>query len=63
MGFVTDRRYPWEASVCRGVFIDKGLIGFDVETGCDILRPELLRLVKRGNQTTADSNEQFALAA
>ncbi len=47
----------------RGVFIDKGLIGFDVETGCDILRPELLRLVKRGNQTTANSNEQFALAA
>ena len=41
--------------------LDRGLIGFDVETGSHIVRPELLRLVNRGNQTTA--NEQFALAA
>lgn len=45
-----------------GSFIDKGLIGFDVGTGSDIVRPELLRLVKRGNQTTAEK-QQFALAA
>ncbi len=38
-----------------------GLIGFDVETWKFIVRLELLRLVKRGNQRTAD--EQFALAA
>ena len=41
--------------------IDKGLIGFDVETGSRIVRPELLRLVNRGTNTTAD--EQYALAA
>jgi hypothetical protein len=41
---------------------DKGLIGFDVETGSRIVRPELLRLLKRGTSTTAD-NEQYALAA
>ena len=40
---------------------DKGLIGFDVETGSRIVRPELLRLVNRGTNTTAD--EQYALAA
>ena len=38
-----------------------GLIGFDVETASRPLRPELLRLLKRGTQTTA--NEQYALAA
>ena len=38
-----------------------GLTGFDVETWKLRLRPELLRLVKRGNNRTA--NEQFALAA
>ena len=43
-------------------FIDKGLIGFDVGTGSDIVRPELLRLVNRGTQTTAEE-QQFALAA
>lgn len=44
------------------LFIDKGLIGFDVGTGSDIVRPELLRLVNRGNNTTAEK-QQFALAA
>lgn len=44
------------------MFIDKGLIGFDVGTGSDIVRPELLRLVNRGTQTTAEK-QQFALAA
>jgi hypothetical protein len=41
--------------------LDKGLIGFDVETGSRIVRPELLRLLNRGTNTTAD--EQYALAA
>jgi hypothetical protein len=41
--------------------LDKGLIGFDVEIGSRIVRPELLRLLKRGTNTTA--NEQYALAA
>jgi hypothetical protein len=41
--------------------LDKGLIGFDVGTGSRIVRPELLRLLKRGTNTTAD--EQFAVAA
>jgi len=40
---------------------DKGLIGFDVGTGSRIVRPELLRLLKRGTNTTA--NKQYALAA
>jgi hypothetical protein len=44
-----------------GRLLDKGLIGFDVETGSRIVRPELLRLLKRGTNTTAD--EQFAVAA
>ena len=44
-----------------GALLDKGLIGFDVGTGSRIVRPELLRLLKRGTNTTAD--EQFALAA
>ena len=43
------------------MLLDKGLIGFDVETGSRIVRPELLRLLKRGTNTTAD--EQYALAA
>ena len=42
--------------------LDKGLIGFDVETGSRIVRPELLRLLKRGTKTTAN-DEQFAIAA
>src|SRR5215203_4663635 len=54
-------------AACRPVdcdpLLDKGLIGFDVETGSRIVRPELLRLVKRGTNTTADTNKQFALAA
>jgi hypothetical protein len=40
-----------------------GLIGFDVETGSRIVRPELLRLLNRGTNTTAETNEQYALAA
>lgn len=36
--------------VRTGVMLDKGLIGFDVGTGSDIVRPELLRLVKTGHQ-------------
>jgi len=39
----------------------KGLTGFDVGTGSLRVRPELLRLAKRG--TTRTANEQFALAA
>jgi hypothetical protein len=47
-----------------GGLLDKGLIGFDVETGSRIVRPELLRLLKRGTNTTADTNnDSFALAA
>jgi len=38
-----------------------GLIGFDIRVGQSYVRPELLRLVKRGKTTTA--NQQFALAA
>lgn len=47
------------------LFIDKGLIGFDVGTGSDIVRPELLRLVNRGNHTSATDNSAraWALAA
>ena len=51
---------PLAASV-DGAFLDKGLIGFDVGTGSDIVRPELLRLVNRGTQTTGEN--QFAMAA
>ena len=39
----------------------KGLIGFDVEPGSHIVRPELLRLFKQGTNRTADG--EFALAA
>ena len=47
-----------------GLFIDKGLIGFDVGTGSDIVRPELLRLVNRGTNTTANQqSSQYTLAA
>jgi len=41
---------------------DTGLIGFDFEIAMRFVRPELLRLLKRGNQTTAN-DEQFAIAA
>jgi hypothetical protein len=51
-------------SAAAGEMLDKGLIGFDVGTGSDIVRPELLRLVKRGNNTTANSNgNAYTLAA
>ncbi len=39
-----------------------GLIGFDVETGRRFVRPELLRLLKRGNQRIGTKSD-FALAA
>lgn len=58
---VNPARRSREGSAHR-LFIDKGLIGFDVGTGSDIVRPELLRLVNRGNNTTAEK-QQFALAA
>jgi hypothetical protein len=66
-----DRTRPFDLSAPPGCreriagtldpLLDKGLIGFDVETGSRIVRPELLRLLKRGTNTTAD--EQYALAA
>ena len=46
-----------------GLLFDKGLIGFDVGTGSDIVRPELLRLVKRGNTSSGNTTDEFALAA
>jgi hypothetical protein len=61
-GSVTPHGYPVEVGCGRHANIDKGLIGFDVGTGSDIVRPELLRLVNRGNQTTAEK-QSFALAA
>ena len=39
-----------------------GLIGFDVGTGSCVVRPELLRLLKRGNQRDANTDD-LALAA
>ena len=39
-----------------------GVIGFDFETAMRFVRPELLRLLKRGTPTTAN-DEQFAIAA
>ena len=44
-----------------GRFLDKGLTGFDVETWEPDVRPELLSLVKRGTNRSADGD--FALAA
>jgi hypothetical protein len=41
--------------------LTKGLIGFDAEIESRIVRPELLRLPKRG--TTKRANERVALAA
>ena len=46
-----------------GLLFDKGLIGFDVGTGSDIVRPELLRLVNRGNQPSGEKTTEFAYAA
>lgn len=37
-------------------FLHTGLIGFDVEVGSFIVRPELLRLLKRGNNTSAEKD-------
>jgi hypothetical protein len=42
-------------------FVHTGLIGFDVEVGSFIVRPELLRLLKRGNNRNAKPGD-FALA-
>ena len=39
-----------------------GLIGFDVGAGCSIVRPELLRLLKRGTHRDANQDD-LALAA
>lgn len=53
--------------VTAGAMLDMGLIGFDVGTGSDIVRPELLRLVKRGTNTTAEEHvalgKAYGLAA
>ena len=38
-----------------------GLIGFDVEVGSFFVRPELLRLLKRGNNRDANQDD-LALA-
>ena len=70
-------RYDGQSGFSKSVFFDKrdwylpevlgwptlhtGLIGFDVEVGSFIVRPELLRLLKRGNQR--HDNERVALAA
>jgi hypothetical protein len=43
-------------------FLHTGLIGFDVEVGSFIVRPELLRLLKRGNNRSA-KQDAFALTA
>ncbi len=43
------------------VFLHTGLIGFDVEVGSFIVRPELLRLLKRGNNRDANQDD-LALA-
>ena len=37
-------------------FLHTGLIGFDVEVGSFIVRPELLRLLKQGNNTSAEQD-------
>jgi hypothetical protein len=51
-----------ENGVCsRTVEYIMGTTGFDVVLQNAVQRPELLRLSKRGNNTTA--NQQFALAA
>lgn len=47
--------------VTGGRFLDKGLTGFDVGTWKPNVRPEFLRLVKRGTNRSADGD--FALAA
>jgi hypothetical protein len=38
-------------------FLHTGLIGFDVEVGSFIVRPELLRLLKRGNNRDVKHDE------
>ena len=43
---------------------DSGLIGFDVKLRDSDVRPELLRLQKRGTKKPANDNvDEFALAA
>jgi hypothetical protein len=42
-------------------FLHTGLIGFDVEVGSFIVRPELLRLLKQGNNTSAEK-DAYSLA-
>jgi hypothetical protein len=41
-------------------FLHTGLIGFDVEVGSFIVRPELLRLLKQGNNRD-DTKSEVAL--
>jgi len=54
---ITTRRSSRESS-------PTGLIGFDAEIVSRIVRPELLRLLKRGTNTSAnDDSAEFALAA
>ena len=54
----------WTGWPRPALFIDKGLIGFDVGTGSDIVRPELLRLVNRGTTSTANAADaEYAMAA
>lgn len=43
------------------LFLHTGLIGFDVEVGSFIVRPELLRLLKRGKHRDANQDD-LALA-
>ena len=52
---------PSTNHVTRGRFLDKGLTGFDVGIWKPNVRPEFLRLVKRGTNRSADGD--FALAA
>ncbi len=40
--------------------VHTGLIGFDVGTGGCAVRPELLRLAKRGNQLSGNDRELLA---
>jgi len=42
-------------------FLHTGLIGFDVEVGSFIVRPELLRLLKQGNNRD-DTKSDVTLA-
>jgi hypothetical protein len=51
----------WNSSLTTDVSHHTGLIGFDVETGSRLVRPELRRLLKRRIGIAAD--DSYALAA